>query len=146
MALSQKVFRDPAVIAAEMYGPDSVVVGEFKAAVPAGTTITGNWAATLVGEETGAVADFVEFLRPSTILGRFGAGGVPALRSVMFRVPLITQTTRWRGLLGRRGESQAAHLVHVHADDAGAAEGRQHLRADRGVDPLLIAEGGCDRA
>jgi HK97 family phage prohead protease len=109
LALSQKVFRNPADIAAEMYGPDSAVVGEFKAPVPAGTTITGNWAATLVGEETGAVADFVEFLRPQTILGRFGVGGVPALRSVMFRVPLITQTTGGEGYWV--GESKAKPLT-----------------------------------
>ena len=109
LALSQKMFRDAAVIAAEMYGPDSAVVGEFKAPVPAGTTITGNWAATLVGEETGAVADFVEFLRPQTILGRFGTGGVPALRSVMFRVPLITQTTGGEGYWV--GEAKAKPLT-----------------------------------
>jgi HK97 family phage prohead protease len=93
LARAQKMFRDPALIAEEMYGSDSSVVGEFKAAVPAGTTVAGNWAATLVGEESGAVADFVEWLRPQTILGRFGNGGIPALRSVMFRTPLITQTS-----------------------------------------------------
>src|SRR5690606_21819607 len=37
-------------------------------------------------------ADFVEFLRPQTILGRFGANGVPSLRRVPFRVALIGQT------------------------------------------------------
>jgi HK97 family phage prohead protease len=109
LTLAQKVFRNPAELAAEMYGPDSAVVGEFKAAVPAGTTITGNWAATLVGEETGAVADFVEFLRPQTILGRFGTGGVPALRSVMFRTPLITQATGGAGYWV--GESKAKPLT-----------------------------------
>jgi HK97 family phage major capsid protein/HK97 family phage prohead protease len=94
MALSHKQYRPAVDIARELYGPDSIVVGELttKAPVPAGTTITGNWAANLVGEETGAVADFVEYLRPQTILGRFGNGGVPALRNVMFRTPLITQT------------------------------------------------------
>jgi len=94
MALSHKQYRPAVEIARELYGPDSIVVGELttKAPVPAGTTLTGNWAENLVGEETGAVADFVEYLRPQTILGRFGNGGVPALRNVMFRTPLITQT------------------------------------------------------
>jgi HK97 family phage prohead protease len=109
LALSQKVFRNAADIAGEMYGPDSAVVGEFKAAVPAGTTIAGNWAATLISAESGAVADFIEYLRPSTILGRFGNGGIPALRSVMFRTPLITQTTGGAGYWV--GESKAKPLV-----------------------------------
>ena len=94
MALSHKQYRPAVDIARELYGPDSIVVGELvtKAPVPAGSTIDGNWAANLVGEETGAVADFVAWLRPQTILGRFGNGGIPALRNVMFRTPLITQT------------------------------------------------------
>jgi HK97 family phage prohead protease len=92
LALSQKVFRPAADIAAEMYGSESAVVGEFKANVPAATTITGNWAANLYSTESAAVAAFLEYLRPMTILGRFGTGNVPALRSVMFNTPIITQT------------------------------------------------------
>jgi HK97 family phage prohead protease len=90
--LSQRVFRPASDIAAEMYGSDSAIAAEFKANVPAGTTISGNWAANLISAESGAVADFVPFLRAQTILGRFGVGGVPALRSVPFNVPLVTQT------------------------------------------------------
>jgi hypothetical protein len=57
LALSQKVFRPASDIAAEMYGPDSAVVGEFiKTAVPAGSTITGNWAANLAVVDTAAAA------------------------------------------------------------------------------------------
>jgi HK97 family phage prohead protease len=89
---SQKVFRPPVDIAAEMYGADSAVVAEIKAPVPAGSTIDGNWAKPFISDEGGAIADFVEFLRPQTILGRFGTAGIPALRAVMFRVPLLTQT------------------------------------------------------
>jgi HK97 family phage prohead protease len=71
---------------------DSEVTALCKAAVVAGTTISGNWAADLVGTETGVFADFVEYLRPATILGKFGVNGVPALRRIPFRVPLISQT------------------------------------------------------
>jgi HK97 family phage prohead protease len=79
--------------AIRMYGQDSnVFAAVTKANVGAGATLTGNWAANLVGAETGALADFVAYLRPQTILGRFGTGGVPALRSVPFRTPLITET------------------------------------------------------
>lgn len=91
-------------IAKARYGDDSNAVGTLKslamggfnkidkAAVVAGSTIDGNWAADLVSAEGGAFADFVEFLRPATILGRFGTNGIPALRSVPFRVPLGSQT------------------------------------------------------
>lgn len=57
-----------------------------------GTTTAGNWGMELVGDETGVVADFIEFLRPQTILGKFGMGGVPSLRRVPFRVPLVGMT------------------------------------------------------
>jgi hypothetical protein len=84
---------EPALaVAQRMYGEDSNVFAMIKAAVTPGSTVSGNWAANLVGDETGAVADFVEYLRPATILGRFGNGGIPSLRAVPFREPLITQT------------------------------------------------------
>ena len=79
-------------VAAAMYGSDSEVAAVFKAPVPAGSTITGNWAATLVAAESGAVADFAEFLRAGTILGKFGTGNIPSLREIGFRQALITQT------------------------------------------------------
>jgi hypothetical protein len=82
----------PIDVAKQMYGEDSNVFGLVKAAVVAGSTASGNWAANLVGDETGAFADFVEYLRPATILGRFGQNGVPSLRTVPFREPLISQT------------------------------------------------------
>lgn len=91
--LAPRLFRNPVDIAAQMYGPDSIEVEELtKANVPAGTTISGNWAATLVGAETSAVGAFLELLRKATIVDRFGTNGIPSLRSVPFRTPLITQT------------------------------------------------------
>jgi hypothetical protein len=79
-------------VAERMYGGDSQVVAVLKANVAPGSTASGNWAANLVGDETGTFADFAEFLRPSTILGQFGSDGRPSLRQVPFREPLITQT------------------------------------------------------
>lgn len=63
-----------------------------KAEIPAGSTVAGTWAVDLVGAESTAFADFVEFLRPMTILGKFGNGGIPSLRNVPFRTALISQT------------------------------------------------------
>lgn len=88
---AQKMFRPAADIAAEMYGADSEVVAELKAPVAAGGTMTGNWGFDLISQEGGSPAAFLEWLNPQTILGRFGNGGVPALTSLMFRVPIITQ-------------------------------------------------------
>lgn len=84
---------EPALAVAErLYGENSNAYGHIKATVAAGSTASGNWAAALVGDETSAFADFVAFLRPATILGKFGMGNVPSLRSISFRTPLITQT------------------------------------------------------
>lgn len=88
-----KLDNESAVSVAErMYGADSETVAVLKTAVAAGSTVAENWASALVGEETSAYADFAEFLRPATILGKFGNNGVPNLRSVPFREPLISQT------------------------------------------------------
>lgn len=80
-------------VARALYGESSNVFGMFqKAAVAAGTTGSGNWAEALVGAESTVFADFAEYLRPMTILGKFGAGGIPSLRSVPFRTRLVSQT------------------------------------------------------
>jgi hypothetical protein len=68
-----------------------------KAEVPAGATVANSWAEDLVGDTTSAFADFVEYLRPMTILGKFGSNGIPSLRRVPFRVPLISQTAGGEG-------------------------------------------------
>jgi hypothetical protein len=81
-----------------------------KANVTAGgTNSTHNWGSQLVGTETQAFADFAEFLRPQTIIGKFGANGVPALRQVPFRTPLVGQTSGGSGYWV--GESQAKPLT-----------------------------------
>lgn len=69
------------------------VVAMVKAAVAAGTTTHSTWAGPLVPDESGGFADFVEFLRPMTIVGKFGANGIPSLRRIPFRVGLVGQTS-----------------------------------------------------
>lgn len=94
-------------VAKELYGEDSAVFSIVnKAAVPAGTTAEGNWAGALVGEGTNVIADFVEFLRPRTILGRFGQDGVPSLRNVPFNVPLVGQTEGGEGYWVGEGKAK----------------------------------------
>lgn len=63
----------------------------FKSAVESGSTTSGNWASDLT-EHREIVTDFVEFLRPKTILGQFGQNGVPSLRPIPFNVHIKAQT------------------------------------------------------
>jgi HK97 family phage major capsid protein len=109
-ALSRLDGESPRVIAKNLYGEDSAVFGVVsKAAVAAGTT--GGWASFLVGDESSVFADFVEYLRPQTILGRFGANGVPSLRRVPFRTALLSQTGKGTGYWV--GEGKAKPLTSI---------------------------------
>lgn len=114
LALGHLEHRDAIVIAKSLYdGQDAIIAATqrlvTKAAVAAATTGDATWAGPLVGEETNVFADFVAYLRPQTILGRFGQGGVPALRNVPFRTPLIGQTSGGDGYWV--GEGQAKPLT-----------------------------------
>lgn len=80
-------------LAIQRYTNDEAVVHVLKAAVAAGSTSNTTWVGNLVGDESSVYADFIEFLRPQTIIGKFGANGVPGLRRVPFRVALVGQTS-----------------------------------------------------
>ena len=68
----------------------------MKANVNAGTSLDSTWAAPLVQYQNFA-GDFVEFLRPQTILGKFGMGNVPALNRIPFNVRIAGQTSGGSG-------------------------------------------------
>lgn len=95
LGMAQGNRREALEYAKEHFSSDEDVVAVLKAAVTAGGT--GTWAGALVGDETQVFADFVEFLRPRTILGRFGQNGIPALRTVPFRTALLGQTAGGQG-------------------------------------------------
>lgn len=77
--------------------PDNDAVNlRIKAAVEAGTTTDATYAAPLVRSEN-FEADFVEFLRPQTIIGQFGQNGVPALNNIPFNVRIAGQTSGGAG-------------------------------------------------
>lgn len=63
----------------------------LKAASDAGTTTDADWAAKLVDYQNMA-SEFIELLRPMTILGKFGQGGVPNLRRVPFNIRMASQS------------------------------------------------------
>lgn len=87
---------------------DPRVAKVLKAAVAVGTTTNPGWAGNLVSEEGGVYADFLAFLRPLTLLGRFGNNGVPALRQVPFRTPLIGQSSGGAGYWVGEGNAKPA--------------------------------------
>jgi HK97 family phage major capsid protein len=115
-------------IAEARYGPDSDAVGTLKAidlrggralgfsgleafqktAVTAGSVVSGNWASDLVLTEGGAFADFAEYLRPQTILGKLN------LRQVPFDTALGISTSAGAGYWV--GEGQPKPLTSFNFD------------------------------
>ncbi|HCJ3996399.1 TPA: phage major capsid protein [Salmonella enterica] len=79
-------------IARKQYPDDAKLHHVLKAAVGAGTTTDPQWAGALVEYQEYA-NDFVEFLRPQTIIGRFGQGNIPSLRKVPFNIRIPAQTS-----------------------------------------------------
>src|SRR5262245_2044867 len=93
-------------IAEQLYHDNQSVIDGLKTSVAAGTVAGTTWAGPLVGTNTSAFADFVEYLRPQTVIGKFGQGGIPPLRRVPFRVGLITQTTGGEGYWVGEGDAK----------------------------------------
>lgn len=102
IGVAMRYHRDPTVIARQMYPDDHLV----QKAVEAGSTLEGNWAAGLVSEDGAIAADFAAFLRPQTIIGRFGTGSIPTLRRVPFRKPLVSQTAGGSGYWVGEGKAK----------------------------------------
>ncbi len=80
MAFAEKAFPN-----------DARLANVLKAAVSAGGTISPTWAGNLVDYQN-LSSEFVEFLRPKTIIGQFGVNGVPELRRVPFNVQIPGKT------------------------------------------------------
>ena len=91
-------------IATKQFPDNPRIHNVLKAAVAAGTTTGTTWAAPLVDYQDFA-GDFLTFLRPMTILGKFGQNGIPALRSVPFNIKIKGQTSG--GGAGWVGEGKA---------------------------------------
>ena len=83
--------------------------GYEKSNVVAGSTLAGSWAADLVLDEGGAFADFAEYLRPATIVGR-----IPGLRQIPFRTALGSSTSGGAGYWV--GEGLAKPLTSFNFD------------------------------
>ena len=92
-------------VAKEMFPSDQRLHSFFqqKATVTAGTSTATLWASALV-DQTNLTSEFIDYLRPQTIIGKFGQNGVPALRSVPFNIRIVGQTTG--GVAGWVGEGK----------------------------------------
>lgn len=84
---------------------DPRVVEMTKAAVSGASTTVPAWAGNLA-TPGGVYGDFIEYLRPLTILGKFGDGRVPSLRSVPFGIPLLGQTSGGNGYWVGEGKAK----------------------------------------
>lgn len=98
-------------VAKSLYGENSSVYGHFvKAPVAAANSGNAGWAGNLI-TDGGAFADFVEYLRPMTIVGKFGTGNIPALRRIPFDTPVLIQSTGGTGYWV--GEGRAKPLTSM---------------------------------
>lgn len=79
-------------VAKRYYPDDAKLHHVIKDAISAGTTNDPKWAGALV-EYQEYSNDFVEYLRPQTIIGRFGQGNIPSLRKVPFNIRIPAQTS-----------------------------------------------------
>lgn len=91
MAIAMVRSNNNAMVAADMarkYWPDSPEVElALKTAVEAGDTTTSGWASQLVPAAQQMNDDFLELLRPATIIGR-----IPGLRRVPFNIAIPIET------------------------------------------------------
>lgn len=95
-------------IAKSKYQEDTKLHHVLKSAVSAGTTTDPSWAGSLV-EYQDYANDFIEYLRPQTIIGRFGRDNIPALRQVPFNVRIPAQISG--GSAGWVGQGRAKPLT-----------------------------------
>ncbi|MCE9837037.1 phage major capsid protein, partial [Escherichia coli] len=95
-------------VARRQYPDDSRLHHVLKSAVGAGTTTDPQWAGSL-SEYQEYAQDFIDYLRPQTIIGRFGQGGIPALRQVPFNIRVHAQVSG--GAAGWVGEGKAKPLT-----------------------------------
>lgn len=82
--------RDEASVAKAVYPNDDRLIASItKAGVSAASTLSDTWAGNLINEGGAAFADFVEYLRPRTLLGQIGS----RLRRLPFDTPVLVQAT-----------------------------------------------------
>jgi HK97 family phage major capsid protein len=91
--LAEEHYGDKSPVAVALKGMNGrSVESVLKAAVAAATTTDATWASPLLAYNNYS-GDFVEYLRPMTILGQFGMNGVPAANRIPFNVHIKKETS-----------------------------------------------------
>lgn len=107
----------PVAYARAMY-PDCPRVAQYleRAAVPAAGVSDPAWAGNLIAAQS-ISTDFLSYVRPATILGKFGTGSIPSLRRVPFNSKINGQTAGgtgyWVGSGAAKPLTKAAFDSHV---------------------------------
>lgn len=114
MFVGKESNRNPMDVARDLYG-SGPVGRQVREAVTAGSTASGNWGAPLYQANAAAV-EFLQWLAPQTLIGKFGVNGVPALTPVDFGVPLVAQTTQANGYWVGQGAAKGVTLLGFSTD------------------------------
>lgn len=103
--------ESPIALAKQYYKDTPEVALYLRAAVDAGDTTTSGWASQLVPAAQNMANEFLELLRPATILGR-----IPGLRQVPFNIAVPLQTGG--GSYGWVGEGANKPVTSLTFDSA----------------------------
>lgn len=111
---------DPIQISRKWYPNSERVQLAVKTAVAPATTTDSTWAGPLVYNET--IADFVDYLRPRTIIGQFGVGNIPSLNRVPFNMRQIAETSAMSGYWVGQGKPKPLTKAGYVAQTLGFAK------------------------
>jgi HK97 family phage major capsid protein len=92
-AAAKLLGESPLMVARERYPDNPRIQVMLKAAVAGGTTSDSTWAAPLASTAQTLTSEFLNYLRPRTIVGRFGTNGIPSLTRVPFNSRIQSQTS-----------------------------------------------------
>lgn len=96
-------FRDETSVAKAVYPHDDRLIASItKTGVSAASTLSDTWAGNLINDGGAAFADFVEYLRPRSLLGQIG----PRLRRLPFDLSLLVQSSAGTGKWTKEGNSK----------------------------------------
>jgi HK97 family phage major capsid protein/HK97 family phage prohead protease len=108
-------------VAKNWYPDQTRIHNVLKATVAGATTTDSTWAGPLFEYQTFA-GDFVEYLRPATIIGKFGTNGIPSLRRVPFNVRIVGQTSGGDGYWVGQGAPKPLTKFDFNAVQLGHAK------------------------
>ncbi len=138
--------RDEVQIAKTVYPGDDRLVNAItqKVATPAASTLSATWASNLINEGGVAFADFVEFLRATSLYGQIS----PRFRRLPFDAPVLVQGTGGAAQWTKEGEAKPltqwtytrAKLTPLKVAAIAAATKESLMRASVNTDAFIRDE------